>query len=347
MLSRGRDCVRPHGSAARHGGAADSRAILRPWPFTALRARPRPATQRAPLPRRFRCARWCRTSSRCSRCAPGSPRSASRSRASSNGRSAAIVFAAVLDGIDGRVARLLKGTSRFGAELDSLADFVNFGVAPALILYFWGLHELEIGGLDRRHGVRDLRRAAPRALQRDDRRSQPAGLGGQFLRRHAGAGAARSRCCCRSICISSACRSSPSFGAGDVRLHARHRLPDGVAAAGVFRQARRQAGARRKWCCRSSSVVVLFFALLITYPWEVLTIGTSVYLASLPFGLPLLPQLRAQRPRAAAAGAAPVPAERTAAPAQQRLCSAPASHDAGRASDVIPDGRPRAELILG
>ena len=49
---------------------------------------------------------------------------------------AAIVFAALLDGIDGRVARMLKGTSRFGAELDSLADFVNFGVAPALILYF-------------------------------------------------------------------------------------------------------------------------------------------------------------------------------------------------------------------
>src|SRR5947209_9970549 len=59
---------------------------------------------------------------------------------------AAIVFAAALDGIDGRVARLLKGTSRFGAELDSLADFVNFGVAPALMLYFWGLHELGNAG---------------------------------------------------------------------------------------------------------------------------------------------------------------------------------------------------------
>src|SRR6266404_8874746 len=59
---------------------------------------------------------------------------------------AAIVFAAMLDGIDGRVARMLKGTSRFGAELDSLADFVNFGVAPALILYFWGLHELKSAG---------------------------------------------------------------------------------------------------------------------------------------------------------------------------------------------------------
>src|SRR6478752_3276148 len=58
----------------------------------------------------------------------------------------AIVLAAALDGVDGRVARLLKGTSRFGAELDSLADFVNFGVTPALILYFWGLHDLHSVG---------------------------------------------------------------------------------------------------------------------------------------------------------------------------------------------------------
>src|SRR5437588_5631026 len=59
---------------------------------------------------------------------------------------AAIVFAAVLDGLDGRVARMIKGQSKFGAELDSLADFVNFGVAPGLILYFWQLHEIHNGG---------------------------------------------------------------------------------------------------------------------------------------------------------------------------------------------------------
>ena len=51
----------------------------------------------------------------------------------------AIIFAGVLDGIDGRAARLLKGQSRFGAELDSLADSINFGVAPALIIYMWSL----------------------------------------------------------------------------------------------------------------------------------------------------------------------------------------------------------------
>ncbi|MFN5821393.1 MAG: CDP-alcohol phosphatidyltransferase family protein, partial [Novosphingobium sp.] len=49
----------------------------------------------------------------------------------------AVVVAGVLDGIDGRIARLLNAQSRFGAELDSLADNVSFGVAPALILFLW------------------------------------------------------------------------------------------------------------------------------------------------------------------------------------------------------------------
>ena len=59
---------------------------------------------------------------------------------------AALVFAAFLDGIDGRIARLLKAQSRFGAELDSLADFVNFGVAPAIIIFNWALDDLKSMG---------------------------------------------------------------------------------------------------------------------------------------------------------------------------------------------------------
>jgi CDP-diacylglycerol--serine O-phosphatidyltransferase len=54
---------------------------------------------------------------------------------------AAIVFAGVLDGIDGRIARLLRAQSRFGAELDSLSDVTAFGVAPALIMFLWSLNE--------------------------------------------------------------------------------------------------------------------------------------------------------------------------------------------------------------
>ena len=59
---------------------------------------------------------------------------------------AAIVLAGVLDALDGRVARLLKAASRFGAELDSLADFVNFGVAPAIIVFTWALDGLRSMG---------------------------------------------------------------------------------------------------------------------------------------------------------------------------------------------------------
>ena len=51
-----------------------------------------------------------------------------------------ILFAAILDALDGRVARLIKGTSEFGKELDSLTDFVSFGIAPVFILYFWQLN---------------------------------------------------------------------------------------------------------------------------------------------------------------------------------------------------------------
>ncbi len=54
----------------------------------------------------------------------------------------AILLAGLLDGIDGRIARLLKAQSRFGAELDSLADCLSFGMAPALVLYLWSLQEL-------------------------------------------------------------------------------------------------------------------------------------------------------------------------------------------------------------
>jgi len=54
----------------------------------------------------------------------------------------AIVFAALIDGLDGRIARLIKGTSRVGKELDSLTDVISFGVAPAFIMYFWSLNNL-------------------------------------------------------------------------------------------------------------------------------------------------------------------------------------------------------------
>ena len=54
----------------------------------------------------------------------------------------AVIVAGVIDGLDGRIARLIKGTSKVGKELDSLTDVISFGVAPAFIMYFWALSEI-------------------------------------------------------------------------------------------------------------------------------------------------------------------------------------------------------------
>ena len=110
------------------------------------------------------------------------------SRAGSSRRSIAIVVAAVLDGVDGRVARLLKGTSRFGAELDSPRRFRQFrrraGARPLQ------LRAARPAGarLDRRPRLRHRDGAAAGALQRHARRSEPARMAEELLRRHGRAG---------------------------------------------------------------------------------------------------------------------------------------------------------------
>ena len=58
-----------------------------------------------------------------------------------------IIIAGFLDVVDGRLARYLKATSNFGAQLDSLADFINFGISPAVVLYLWSLQSIQIKGL--------------------------------------------------------------------------------------------------------------------------------------------------------------------------------------------------------
>ena len=153
---------------------------------------------------------------------------------------AAIVFAAALDGIDGRVARLLKGPSRFGAELDSLADFVNFGCAPALILYFWGLHDLgNVGWIAAMvFAICAALRLARFNVMIDDP-NRPLWAGNFFTGVPAPAGAI-------TVLLPiyrQPARRAAGRGAGHAALHARDRVPDGVAAAGVLRQARRQARA--------------------------------------------------------------------------------------------------------
>ena len=153
---------------------------------------------------------------------------------------AAIVFAAVLDGIDGRVARMIKGQSKFGAELDSLADFVNFGVAPGLILYFWQLHDLNnVGWIAAMvFAISGGLRLARFNATMDDP-NKPAFAANYFTGVPAPMGAIL---VLLPIYLSFLGIPAPPVAA-DHRLYAADRLPDGVAAAGVFRQDRALAGA--------------------------------------------------------------------------------------------------------
>jgi CDP-diacylglycerol--serine O-phosphatidyltransferase len=195
---------------------------------------------------------------------------------------AGIVFAALLDGIDGRVARMLKGTSKFGAELDSLADFVNFGVAPALILYFWGLHDFKsfgwiaalvfaiCGGL----------RLARFNVMIDDPH-KPAWAGNFFTGVPAPAGAIVVLLPIYLNFLGVPRGPALTMFSLVVTLFVGFLM---VSRLPVF--SGKQVGKRvpTEMVLPVFVLAVLFFALLLAYPFEVLTIGTVLYLGALPLG---------------------------------------------------------------
>ncbi len=240
---------------------------------------------------------------------------------------AAIVFAALLDGIDGRVARMLKGTSRFGAELDSLADFVNFGVAPALILYFWGLHELKSAGWIAAlvFAICAALRLARFNVMIDDP-NKPAWAENFFTGIPAPAGAITVLLpiYLNFIGVSNGLVTVwlTFFYTLAIALLMVSRLP-------VFSGKRVGKRVRPDMVLAVFVVVVLFFALLISYPWEVLSLAALVYLGCLPFGW-LSYRDYQRKDQAASAGVT----EAAAAPAGD----APLSPDhAGHERDSDPD----------
>ena len=219
---------------------------------------------------------------------------------------AAIVLAVLLDGIDGRLARMLKGTSRFGAELDSLADFVNFGVAPALILYFWGLHELKSAGWIAAlvFAICAALRLARFNVMIDDP-NQPAWAGNFFTGIPAPAGAIT---VLLPIYLNFL---GVSNGLVTVWLTFFYTLAIAllmVSRLPVFSGKRVGKRVPPELVLPVFVVVVLFFALLISYPWEVLTIGTLAYLGCLPLGwLSYREHQRKDEAAAAAVSAADAP----------------------------------------
>ncbi|EHR02584.1 CDP-alcohol phosphatidyltransferase family protein [Bradyrhizobium sp. WSM471] len=192
----------------------------------------------------------------------------------------AIVFAAALDGIDGRIARMIKGQSKFGAELDSLADFVNFGVAPGLMLYFWQLHELGNAGWIAAMVFAisgGLRLARFNATMDDP--NKPAFAANFFTGVPAPAGAI-------TVLL-------PIY----VAFLELGRLPAAVTAAytlliaflmvsrlPVFSGKTKRMRVPPELVLPAFVAVIVFIAILIAYPWHVLSIGTVLYLLALPLG---------------------------------------------------------------
>jgi CDP-diacylglycerol--serine O-phosphatidyltransferase len=195
---------------------------------------------------------------------------------------AAIVFAAMLDGIDGRVARMLKGTSRFGAELDSLADFVNFGVAPGLILYFWGLQELKsVGWIAAMvFAICAALRLARFNVMIDDQ-NKPAWAPNFFTGIPAPAGAIT---VLLPIYLNLLGLPNGLVTAWVVLFYTLTIALLMVSRLPVFSGKRVGKRVPPEGVLPVFVAAVLFVALLISYPWIVLTLGTLAYLVCLPIG---------------------------------------------------------------
>ncbi len=235
---------------------------------------------------------------------------------------AAIVFAALLDGIDGRIARMLKGTSKFGAELDSLADFVNFGVAPALILYFWGLHQLKSVGWIAAliFAICAGLRLARFNVMIDDP-NKPAWAGNFFTGIPAPAGAIT---VLLPIYLDFLGASGGIFVVWLTFIYTLVIAMLMVSRLPVFYGKRVGKRVPPEMVFPLFVLVVLFMALLISYPWQVLTIGTLAYLCCLPLGWMSYRDYERKDALAAQAAAAGGPSVDTAPPA------APAPHDDNR-----------------
>ena len=237
---------------------------------------------------------------------------------------AAIVFAAVLDGLDGRVARMIKGQSKVGAELDSLADFVNFGVAPGLILYFWQLRELNNGGWIAAmvFAISGGLRLARFNATIDDP-NKPAFAANYFTGVPAPMGAitvllpvflsflgvpmppALVTALYTLLIAFLMVSRLPVFSGKSVRM----RVPPEMVLP-VFVS------------------VVFFIALLISYPWHILSLGSVLYLLSLPLGW------RSYREQGRAVAAAQTVTQQAVAP------SHPATPFSSAAAEEEKDDRP-------
>jgi CDP-diacylglycerol---serine O-phosphatidyltransferase len=226
---------------------------------------------------------------------------------------AAIVFAALLDGIDGRIARLLKASSRFGAELDSLADFVNFGVAPAIMIFTWA-------ALGEQRGIgwiavlifalgSALRLARFNATLDDDRPKWQANF---FM----GVPTPAAAIVVLLPVYLEHLGLDPRGNDWSMSLVIAYTILVGVMMVTIIpTYSGKLLGERisREWVLPLFILVISVVAYLVTYPYRTLAIGTLLYLAFIPLSWKRFRALEQQNSAAPATAPATTPAQPSAA----------------------------------
>jgi CDP-diacylglycerol--serine O-phosphatidyltransferase len=192
-----------------------------------------------------------------------------------------VMFAAILDGVDGRLARLLKGTSRFGAELDSLTDFVNFGCAPALLLYMWILNGAGNAGWIAAlvFAICMALRLARFNVQLDDP-DKPAYAANFFMGVPAPAGAMIVLLPFYLVLVGMPKDSLPAtvvlvYTVGIAALL--------VSRVPTFAAKKMGAAVGREWVILFLLAVAVFAGLLVAYTWIVMAVCTLIYLGLIPY----------------------------------------------------------------
>lgn len=196
-----------------------------------------------------------------------------------------VLGAAFLDGIDGRIARMVNGQSRFGAEMDSLADIVNFGVAPALLLYAFTLHDAGAIGW-----TAALLYAAGSALRLArfntmlDEPNKPAWKSAFFVGVPAPAGAALSLL---PIYLGLT-GDETGFPQLTAAVSAVYLVFVGLMMASrIPTYSGKSIGLplRREWVVPIVLAVVFYAAMLVAFPWQTLTISVLAYFATIPLSI--------------------------------------------------------------
>jgi CDP-diacylglycerol---serine O-phosphatidyltransferase len=195
-----------------------------------------------------------------------------------------VLGAAFLDGIDGRLARLVNGQSRFGAEMDSLADIVNFGVAPALLLYAYTLHDVgSFGWICALLYIAGCALRLARFNTMLDEPNKPAWKSAYFtgIPSPAGAGLAL-------FPVYLGFTSNLAFPDIAPAAAAIYLVVVGVLMAShIPTYSGKTIGIplRREYVAPAVLFVVLYIGLLLSFFWETLTVSAVVYYATIPFSI--------------------------------------------------------------